>query len=81
MSDVRFVDVGETPTLTVRVYRDGVLLHSELCESEADAAAAVETWEQEANITCEVGDLSAQRHDVEDLELEPTEIEDYPTVG
>ena len=81
MSDVRFVDVGETPTLTVRVYRDGVLLHSELCESEADAAAAVETWEQEANITCEVGHLSAERHDVEDLELEPTEIEDYPPVG
>ena len=43
----------------------GVLVYRELCESEADAAAFVEAWEQEPGIECEVDDLSVRRHDVE----------------
>jgi hypothetical protein len=81
MSEFRPADLGETPTLEVRIYRDGVLVHSELCESEEDAAAAVEAWEQEARTTFEVADLSAQHHDVELLEVEPTGEEDHPTVA
>ena len=42
MSELRPEDPGETPTLEVCVYRNGVLVHRELCESEADAAAATE---------------------------------------
>jgi hypothetical protein len=81
MSELRPADLGETPALEVRIYRDGVLVHSELCESEEDAAAVVEAWEQEPRTTCEVADLSAQRHDVELFEIEPTENEDHPAVA
>jgi hypothetical protein len=80
MSEFRPGDLGETPALEVRIYRDAVLIHSELCESEEDAAAVVEAWEQEPRTTCEVSDLSAQRHDVDVLEVTPTENEDDPMV-
>ena len=81
MSDLRPEDLGETPTLEVRVYRNDALLHRELCETEADAAAVVEAWEEEPGIECEVDDLSTRRHDAEDLEVEPTDAEAYPTAA
>jgi hypothetical protein len=79
MSDVRPEDLGETPTLEVRAYRAGVLVSRELCESEEDAAAFVEAWEQEPGIVCEVDDLSVPSHDTEMFEVEPTDLEAYPT--
>jgi hypothetical protein len=81
MSELRPEDLGETPTLEVCVYRNGALVHRELCESEADAAAVAEGWEQEPGIKCEVADLSTGRHDVEDVEVEPTDVEAYPTAA
>jgi hypothetical protein len=79
MSHARPEDLGETPTLEVRVYRDGVLIGRELCESEEDVAAFVEAWEQEPGIECEVDDLSVSSHGTESLEVEPTDVDAYPT--
>ena len=81
MSDLRPQDFGETPTLEARAYRDGVLVHRELCESEADAAAFVEAWDEEPGIECEVDDLSVRSHGVERFEVEPTDADDYPTAA
>ena len=78
MSDVRPEDFGETPTLEARAYRDGVLICRERCDSEEDAAAFVETWEQEPGIHCEVDDLSVPSHDTETFEVEPTDIDAHP---
>ena len=64
-----------------RAYRDGVLVSRELCESEEDAAAFVETREQEPGIECEVDDLSVRSHNVEVFEVEPTDVDEYPTVA
>ena len=85
MSDLRQEDFGVTPTLEVRVYRDGALVQRVLCESEEDAVATVEAAEEELGVKCEVDDLSAQHHDVDDLDVERTDItdfdEEYPTVA
>ncbi len=80
MSSLGLEERDEAPTLEVRVYRDGALIHRELCESEEDAAAAVERWEEEPGVECEVEDLSASRRDVEVFEVEPPDIEDYTAV-
>ena len=77
MSDLRQEDFGVTPTLEVRVYRDGVLVQRVLCETEEDAVATVEAAEEERGVKCEVDDLSAQHHDVDDLEVAPTAFADY----
>ena len=78
MSDVRPEDLGETPSVEVRACRDGVLVCRELCESEEDAAAFVEAWEQQPGIECEVDDLSFPCHDTESFEVEPTDVDAYP---
>ena len=79
MTDLRPEDFGETPTLEACAYRDGVLVARELCESEEDAASFVDTWEQEPGIECEVDDLSVRSHGVEVFEVEPTDVDEYPT--
>lgn len=75
-----------TPTVEVRVYRDGHLVHRELCESDGDAADVVARWEA-PGVTAEVDDLSAVRRILDGLgdadradELaEPIELDDdYP---
>lgn len=81
MSDLRPEDFGETPTLEARAYREGVLVHSELCESEPDAAAFVELWEQEPGTECEVDDLSVRSDDVDAFDVEPADDDGYPTVA
>ncbi len=58
----------EVPTLEVRVYRDGTLVHQELVESEEQAALVVETWAELDGVRCEVGDLSIRHHPAEILE-------------
>lgn len=65
-------DVPDTaPTVEVKVFRDGKLVHRELCESESDAAAAVEQWKEVEGAEFEVDDL-AVHHGPTDI-LEPTE--------
>jgi hypothetical protein len=59
------------PTVEVKVYRHGALVHRELCESEADAAAAVEQWKEVDGAEFEVDDLGVH-HRPTDI-LEPTE--------
>ena len=72
-------DTGETPAVEVRVYRDGELVHTELCESEEQAAAIVDWWEETPGVECELYDLSAPSPDEGAAEVSPTDISDrYP---
>lgn len=60
MSDKEHLhDPSTSPTIEVRVYRGTSLLHNEICETEADAAAVVVHWEERPGVECEVRDLSA----------------------
>jgi hypothetical protein len=49
---------GTTPTLEVRVLRDGVVVHRELCEGEADARVVVQTWSDVEGVVVDVVDLT-----------------------
>lgn len=64
-------ELGITPTIEVTVYRDGDVVHRELCETDAEAAAVVEQWSELGSIECQVDDLSVH-HRATDV-LEPTE--------
>ena len=68
MSDEAPFERDEVPTLEVRVYRHGTLVHQELVESEEQAALVVETWAELDGVRCEVGDLSIRHHPAEILE-------------
>jgi hypothetical protein len=82
MSDVRAEDLGETPTIEVRVFRHGELVERELCESEEQAARVVEEWAEVDGVSCEVDDLSVRHHpgDVFEPELAEDRTEDHPGV-
>jgi hypothetical protein len=73
--DVRAEDLGETPTVEVRVFRDGALVHRELCESAEDAQRVVDAWSEGEAVSFEVDDLScghgAAAQLEADLVLEP----------
>jgi hypothetical protein len=75
MSESRPEDYGETPTVVVRVYRDGRLWLQELCESEDEAALAVEEWSELEGVTCEVDDLSVRHRAGDILAPEPPEAD------
>jgi hypothetical protein len=62
---------NETPTVEVRVLRDGELVHQELCETADDAALVVEHWSEMEGVECEVDDLSAHHRAGDVLEPEP----------
>ena len=47
-----------TPTLEVRVLRDGVVVHRELCEGELDARGVVQTWSDVEGVIVDVVDLT-----------------------
>jgi hypothetical protein len=51
---------GEAPTVEVRVYRDGTMIHRELCESTEAAADVVELWSEAEGVECVVDDLSVE---------------------
>lgn len=72
-------DHGETPAVEVRVYLHGRLLERELCESEVEAALAVNAWTAIDGIACEVDGLSI-RHRPDDVldEPEPAGLEPAP---
>lgn len=57
MTDTALYDPS-SPSIEVRVYRDGRLFARELCESEEDAEAFVERWSEEGNYTFTVDDLT-----------------------
>lgn len=80
MSDVLPTDLGESPTVEVRVFRFGELVHRQLCESEEEAAAVVDRWMELQGVECEVDDLSTHHRPGEILEPEVTtdSAEDYP---
>ena len=73
MSESRPQDHGETPTVELRVHRHGRLLVRELCESEDDAALAVDAWAELEGVECEVDDLSVRHRPAEILAPEPPE--------
>jgi hypothetical protein len=73
----------ETPTVEVRVFRHGELIHRELCESEEQAAVVIDKWSESDGIECEVDDLSVHHRPGQILEPEPAQPNDdaYPEQG
>jgi hypothetical protein len=68
----------ETPTIEVRIYRHGELVHTALVESDEQAALVVEEWAEQDGVTCEVDDLSV-RHRPGDIHApEPADLRDEP---
>jgi len=73
-------ELGESPTVEVRVYRHGELTHRQLRESVEEAAAVVDAWSELEAVECEVDDLSVKHRPDEILDpslSEPPE-EEYP---
>jgi hypothetical protein len=64
-------DWDVSPTVEVRVFRHGELVHRELCESEEQAALAVDEWSELEGVRCEVDDLTVTHRPGEILEPEP----------
>ncbi len=73
MSDV-FEQRDEVPTIEVRVFRHGDLVHRELCESEEQASLVVDEWAEQEGIECEVDDLSVRHRPGDILEPELAEL-------
>lgn len=82
MEEPRDKAVGstETPTVEVRVFRDGELIRRELCDSEDDAALVVDEWSEVDGIEVEVDDLTIVHRPGDILAPEPPEPRDggYP---
>lgn len=81
-TDVSTTELGASPTVEVRVYRWGRLVHRQLCETVDDAGAVVEFWSELEGVECEVDDLSASHGpgDILEPSAEPVPDEDYPRV-
>lgn len=69
-----------TPSIEVRVFRDGDLIERQLCESDEEAAEVVEKWSEVEDVTCLVDDMSFHHTPNDVLEPEPSAPadEDYP---
>lgn len=80
MSEAIFEERDAAPTIEVRVFRHGDLVHRELCESEEQAALVVEAWGELDGVECEVDDLSVRHRAGEVFEPDLAELrdEDYP---
>ncbi len=73
----------DSPTIEIRVFRHGELVHTELCESEEEATLVVEEWADFDGVQCEVDDLTVKHRpgDIfEPMPAVPAE-EDYPPSG
>jgi hypothetical protein len=83
MSEERPRDTGEPATIQVRVYRNGELIHQELCESEEQATLAVQDWEDNEAVRCEIDDLSWPDRTSDPADDEPAGDlwEDYPGIA
>ncbi|MGD9704566.1 MAG: hypothetical protein AB7Q42_19905 [Acidimicrobiia bacterium] len=71
-----FDERDEAPTIEVRVFRHGELVHQELCESEEQAALLVETWSELDGVDCVVDDLSVHHRQGDILEPGLAELGD-----
>jgi hypothetical protein len=76
MADPLEAQADETPTVEVRVYRGGRLVHRELCESDEDAALVVERWSEVEGTEFEVDDLSSPHRPDQILDLEPPDTQE-----
>ncbi|MGZ4690561.1 MAG: hypothetical protein ACXVKA_07480 [Acidimicrobiia bacterium] len=66
-------ELGETPTIEVTVFRDGQVIHRELCQTDEEATAVAEHWSETGAVECQIDDLSVH-HRASDV-LEPSESE------
>jgi hypothetical protein len=71
MSEDSTVDPWDTPRISVRVFRHGELIETELCDTEDEATRTVERWSELDDITCEVDDLTVRHRPGDVLEPEP----------
>jgi hypothetical protein len=80
VSESLFEERDEAPTIEVRVFRHGTMVHRELCETEEQAALVVDSWSELDGVECEVDDLSVRHQPTDILEPEPAVLgdEDYP---
>lgn len=80
MTDQQSRQWEETPTVEVRVFHHDGLVHTELCESEEQAALVVAQWSEFDNVRCEVGDLTVKDRPEDASEPRPAVAagEDYP---
>jgi len=73
-------DVGDAPTIEVRVFRHGELVHRALCESEEQAKLVSDQWAELEGVQVQVDDLTVQ-HEPDQI-LAPGEAvlgdDDYP---
>ena len=64
-----------TPTLEVRILRDGIVIQRELCETEEEANAVVEAWADTEGILVEVEDLARSGGSAGVLDPRPWEVD------
>ncbi|WP_340681401.1 hypothetical protein LCL61_21760 [Amycolatopsis coloradensis] len=76
MTEIWHHDFRDGLTIEVRVHQDGRLLHRELCESDEEATAVVERWQELDGVTCEVDDLTTRHRAGDILEPEPSDLLD-----
>lgn len=62
----------DTPTCEVRIYREGRLVHTELCDSDRAAVEIAARWDEDAAVTIEVDDLTFRHRPGDILEPEPS---------
>ena len=61
----------EAPSLLVRIWRDGVVVHEEFCESSEQADRVIDEWGDPAGTRAEVLDLepTIEHADADDREV------------
>lgn len=64
-----------TPTLEVRIIRNGVVVQREMYETEEEADAVVEAWSDVDGVAVEVEDLVRSRSGAGVLDPEPWEVD------
>jgi hypothetical protein len=68
-------------TVAVRVYKDGRLLDSVACESEAEAEALMAHWSESGQVEFEVDDLSTDHRPGDILEPDPGQADEERTAS
>lgn len=64
-----------TPTLEVRILREGVVVHRELCETDEEASAVADAWSDTEGVAVEVTDLSRSGESAGVLDPRPWEVD------
>lgn len=64
-----------TPTLEVRIIRDGVVIQRELCVTDEEAGAVADAWADAEGIVVEVEDLSRSGGSAGVLDPRPWEVD------